>query len=132
MVEGKAMRIVEVTIHFKTPLTEEEKKSLPEKIRLVLELVAVKRKAEGLGMWNIMSAIHAQVCQNEITCRVCKVVRGTTETAISAELGKQVTVVYGEERMEGAWVTHRKVITIFAWGLRGEKDDKKEELQGKL
>ena len=30
VVEGKAMRMVEVTTHFMTPLTEEEKKSLPE------------------------------------------------------------------------------------------------------
>ena len=60
--EGKAMRMVEVTTHFTTPLTEEEKKSLPKKIRMVSDLVAVKRRAEGLGMWNIKAAIDTQVC----------------------------------------------------------------------
>ena len=63
MVEGKAMRMVEVTTHFTTPLTEEEKKSLPEKIRMVSDLVAVKGRAEGFGMWNIEAAIDTQVCQ---------------------------------------------------------------------
>ena len=31
VVEGKAVRMVEVTTHFVTPLTEEEKKSLPKR-----------------------------------------------------------------------------------------------------
>ena len=38
VVEGKAMRMVEVTTYFTTPLTEEEKKSLPEKIRMVSDI----------------------------------------------------------------------------------------------
>ena len=132
MVEGKAIRMVEVTTHFTTPLTEEEKKSLLEKIRMVSDLVAVKRRAEGLGIWNIEAAIDTQVCQNEITWRVSKVVRGKTEAEVSVELGTQATVVYGEERLKGAWVTNRKAIAVFVRGLRGGKDDKKEELQGKL
>ena len=132
VVEGKAMRTVEVTTHFTTPLTDEEKKSLPEKIRMVSDLVAVKRRAEGLEMWNIEATIDTQVCQNKITWRVSKVVRGTTEAEVSVELGTQATVVYGEERMKGAWVTNRKAIAVFVRGLRGGKDDKKEELQGKL
>ena len=41
MVEGKAIRMVEVTIHFTTPLTEEEKKSCHEKVRMISDLVAV-------------------------------------------------------------------------------------------
>ena len=132
MVEGKAIRMVEVTTHFTTPLTEEEKKSLLEKIRMVSDLVAVKRRAEGLGIWNIEAAIDTQVCQNEITWRVSKVVRGKTEAEVSVELGTQATVVYGEERLKGAWVTNRKAIAVFVRELRGGKDEKKEELQGKL
>ena len=50
LVEGKAMRMVEVTTHFTTPLTEEKKKSLPEPIRMVLDLVAVKRRPQRLGI----------------------------------------------------------------------------------
>ena len=126
------MRMVEVTTYFTTPLTKEEKRSLLEKIRMVTDLVVVKRRAEGLGMWNIEAAIDTQVYQNEITWRVSKVVRGTSEAEVSVELGTQATVVYGEERMQGACVTNRKAITVFVRGLRGGKDDKKEELQGKL
>ena len=48
VVEGKAIRMAEVTSHFTTPRTKEEKKSLPKKIRMVLDLVVVKRRAEGL------------------------------------------------------------------------------------
>ena len=132
VVEGKTMRMVEVTTHFTTPLTKEEKKSLPEKIRMVSNLVGVKRRAEGLGMWNIEAAINTQVCQNEITWRVSKVVRGTTEVEVSVQLGTQATIVYGEERLKGASVTNRKMIAVFVRGLREGKDDKKEELQGKL
>ena len=102
VVEEKAMRMVEVTTHFVTPLTEEEKKSLPEKIRMVSDLVAVKRRAEGLRMWNSRAVIDTYVCQNEITWRVSKVVRGTMEAEVSVELGTQATVVYREERMKGA------------------------------
>ena len=94
VVEGKAMRMVEVTTHFTTPLTKEEKNPLPQQIRMVSNLVAVKRRAEGLGMWNIEAAFDTQVCQNEITCRVSRVVRGTTKADVSGELGTQVTVVY--------------------------------------
>ena len=126
------MRMVEVTTYFTTPLTKEEKRSLLEKIRMVTDLVVVKRRAEGLGRWNIEAAIDTQVYQNEITWRVSKVVRGTSEAEVSVELGTQATVVYGEERMKGACVTNRKAITVFVRGLRGGKDDKKEELQGKL
>ena len=50
VVEGKAMRMVEVISHFTTPLTEEGKKLLPEKIWRVSDLVAVKRRAKGLRM----------------------------------------------------------------------------------
>ena len=132
VVKGKAIRMVEVTTHLITPLTEEEKKSLPEKIRMVPDLVAVKRRAKRLGMWNIEAAIDTQVCQNEITWRVLKVVRGMTEAKVSVELGTQAMVVYGEERMKGACVTNRKAITVFVQVLRGGKDNTKEELQGKL
>ena len=126
------MRMVEVTTQFVTPLTEEEKKSLPEKIRMVSDLVAIKRRAEGLGMWNIEAVIDTQVCQKEITWKVSKVVRGTTEAEVCEELGNQATVVYGEARLRRAWVTNRKAIAVFVRGLRGGKDDKKEELQEKL
>ena len=117
MVEGKAMRMVEVTTHFTTPLTEEETKCLREKMRMVSDLVAVKRRAEGFGLWNIEVAIDTQVCQNEIIWRVFKVVRGATGAKVSKELGTQATVVYGEDRMKGAWVTNRKAIVVFVWGL---------------
>ena len=102
VVEGKAMRMVEVTTHFVTPLTEEEKNSPPEKIRMVSDLVTIKRRAEGVGMWNIEAAIDTQGCQNEITWKVSKVVRGTTEAEVCAELGYQATLVYGEARLRGA------------------------------
>ena len=68
----------------------------------VMDLVAVKRRAEGLGMWNIEATIDTQVCQNEITWRVSKVVSGMTEAEVSLELCTQATVVYGDERMKGA------------------------------
>ena len=48
--EGKAMRTVEVTAHFWTPVTEEEKTKLPEKIGVVANLLAGLRKAEGKGV----------------------------------------------------------------------------------
>ena len=57
MVERKAIPMVEVTTHLTTPLTKEEKKSCPKTIRMVSDLVAVKRRTEGLGMWNIEAAI---------------------------------------------------------------------------
>ena len=83
-------------------------------------------------MWNIEAVIDTRVCQNEITCRVLKVVRGTTEAKVSVELGTQATAVYVEDRMKGACVTNRKAIAVFVQVLRGGKDNKKEELQGKL
>ena len=59
-------------------------------------------------------------------------VRGTIQTEVSAKVGTQVTVVYEEERMNGACVMNRKAITVFVRGLREGNDDKKEEMQGKL
>ena len=54
-----------------------------------------------------------------------KVVRGTTEADVSQQLGTQTTVVYGEDRMKGAWVTNSKVIAVFVRGLKGGKDEEK-------
>ena len=48
------------------------------------------------------------------------------------KLGRQASVVYGEERMKGVCVTNRKAITVFVRGLKRGRDDKKEEWQGKL
>ena len=81
-------------------------------------------------MWTIEAAIDTQVCQNEITRRVSKVVRWTTEAEVSVELGTQARVVYGEERMKGAWVTNRKAITVFVRGLRGGKLIRKKSCRG--
>lgn len=79
VVEQKSMRMVEITTHFATPVIEEEKKSLHKKIRMVSDHMAVMRRAEGLRLWNIEAAIDTQVYLNEITCKIYKVVRGTTE-----------------------------------------------------
>ena len=65
--ERKAMRTVEVTTHFWTPVTEEEKTKLPEKIGVVADLLAGLRKAEGKGVWSIKAAVDTQVYNNEIT-----------------------------------------------------------------
>ena len=47
--EGKAMRIVEITTHFWSSLTDEEKKSIPEKVRTVNKLIDTGRKIAGKG-----------------------------------------------------------------------------------
>ena len=98
---------------------------------MVSDLVAVKRRAEGLGMWSIEAAIDTQVCQNEINWRVSNVVRGTTEVEVSAELGTQAMVVYGEERMKWAWVTNRKKQSRSMYGdLGGGKMIRRKSCRG--
>lgn len=92
--EGKAIRLVEITTHLATPLTEVEKKSFLENLRMVSELVAVQRRAKGWGTRNIEAAIDTQVCQNEITGKISKGVRGTTEAEVCTELGTQAMVIY--------------------------------------
>ena len=44
---------MEVTTHFWTPVMEEEKKELLEKIRVVVNLLAALKKVAGKGVWNI-------------------------------------------------------------------------------
>ena len=117
--EGKAMRVVEVTTHFWTPVTEEEKTKLPEKIGVVANLLAGLRKAEGKGVWRIKAAVDTQVCNNEITCTLSKVMRGTTEEEVRIAVHDQVLVVFGEKRVRDAWITNRKSIAIFVRNLRG-------------
>ena len=56
--EGKAMRTVEVTTHFWTPVTEEEKTKLREKIGVVANLLVGLRKAEGKGVWSVKATVH--------------------------------------------------------------------------
>lgn len=63
MEEVKDMSLVEITTHLVTPLTKEEKKFLPEKIRMALDSIVGKRRAKSLGMWNMEGAINTQVCQ---------------------------------------------------------------------
>ena len=69
-------------MHFWTPVTEEEKTKLPEKIGVVANLLAGLRKAEGKGVWSIKAAVDTQVCNNEITWTLSKVMRGTTEEEV--------------------------------------------------
>ena len=80
--EGKAMRTVEVTMHFWTPVTEKEKTKLPKRIGVVANLLAGLRKVEGKGVWNVKAAVDTQVCNNEITWTLSKAMRGTTEEEV--------------------------------------------------
>lgn len=47
--EGKAMRVVEITTYLWSPLTDEAKKSLPDKFKMVNELIDTGRKIAGTG-----------------------------------------------------------------------------------
>ena len=123
---------MEVTTHFWTPVTEEEKTKLLEKIGVVANLLAGLRKADGKGVWNIKAAVDTQVCNNEITCTLSKVMRGTTEEEVWKAVRDQVVVAFGEKRVRDAWITNRKSIAIFIWNVRGGKKYKKEELAEKL
>ena len=55
--EGKAMRMVEITTHSWTVVTEEEKSKLPEKVGVVADLIGAKRHVEGMGVWAIKAAV---------------------------------------------------------------------------
>ena len=113
-------------------MTEEEKVKLPEKIGVVANLLAGLRKAEGNGVWSIRAAVDTQVCNNEITWTLSKVMRGTTEEEVRKVVHDQVVVAFGKERVRDACITNRKSIAIFVRNLRGGKEDKKEELTAKL
>ena len=47
--EGKAIRTVEITTHVWSPWTDEEKKSLPEKVRTFNKLIDTGRKITRKG-----------------------------------------------------------------------------------
>ena len=95
MSKGKAMRTVEITTHFWTAVMEEEKNKLPEKVGVVADLIGAKRRVEGRGVWAIKVAVDTQVCNNEITCTLLKVLRGTTEEEVRKTLHDMVAVAYG-------------------------------------
>ena len=97
--EGKAIRTVEVTTHFWTAVTEEEKNKLPEKVGVVADLIGAKRQAEGCGVWAIKAAVDTQVCNNEIMWTLSKVLRGTTEEEVRKMLHDMVAVAYGQEKL---------------------------------
>ena len=130
--EGKAMRTVEITTHFWSPLTDEEKKSLPEKVRRVNELIDTGRKIAGKGSWTAKAMIDLQVCFNEITWTVSKVVRNTDANEVRQEIERQAMAVFETDRIRNTWITNRKSVAIFIRGARGESKDKNEEVQEKL
>ena len=65
--EGKAMRAVEITTYLWSPLTDEAKKSSPNKFKMVNELIDMGRNIAGTGSWTIKAVVDLQVCFNEIT-----------------------------------------------------------------
>ena len=130
--EGKAMRTVEITTHFWSPLTEEEKKSLPEKVRSVGELIHTGRKIAGKGSWTIKALVDLQVCFNEITWTVSKVVRNTSANEVREEIERQAMAVFNVDRIRNTWITNRKSVAVFIRGARGESKDRNEEVQEKL
>ena len=132
MSEGKAMRTVEITTHFWTVVTEEEKNKLPEKVGVVADLIGAKRQAEGRVVWAIKGAVDTQVCNNKITWTLSKVLSGTMEEEVRKMLHDMVTVAYGQENLRDMWIMNRKSIAVFIRNLRGNVGDKKEELTRKL
>ena len=132
MSEGKAMRTVEITTHFWTAVTEEEKNKLPEKVAVVADLIGAKRRAEGRGVWAIKAAVDTQVCNNEITWTLSKVLRGTMEEEVRKTLHDMVAVAYGQEKLRDTFITNRKSNAVFIRNLRGNVGDKKEEWTRKL
>ena len=111
--EGKAMRMVEITTHFWTAVTEEEKNKLPNKVGVVADLIEAKRRAEGRGVWAIKPAVDTQVCNNEITWALSKVLRGTMEEEVKKTLHDMVLVSYRQEKLRDTWITNRKSIAVF-------------------
>ena len=130
--EGKAMRAVEITTHFWSPLTEEEKKSLPKKVRTVSELIDTGRKIAGKGSWTIKALVDLQVCVNEIPQTVSKVVRNTNANEVRDEIERQAIAVFDANRIRNTWITNRKSVAVFVRGARGESKDINEEVQEKL
>ena len=130
--EGKAMRAVESTTYFWSPLTEEEKKSLPEKVRTVSELIDTGRKIAGKGSWTIKALVDLQVCFNEITWTVSKVVRSTNANEVREEIERQAMAVFEADRIRNTWIPNRKSVAVFIRGAKGQSKDRNEEVQEKL
>ena len=95
---------------------------------MVANLIADLRKAAGKGVCNVKMAVDMQVCNNEITCTLSKVLRGMTEEEVQKAVHNQVMVTFGEQRVRNAWIINQKSIAIFIRNLRGRKEDNKEEL----
>ena len=124
--EGKTMRTVEITSHFWSPLTEEEKKSLPEKVRTVGELIDTGRKIAGKGSWTIKALVDLQVCFNEITWTVSKVVTNTSANEVRGESKDRNEEL--QEKLEAynpavQWGDRKAVATRIGageWGVKAE------------
>lgn len=80
----------------------------------------------------VEAMIDLQVCFNEITWRVSKVVRNMKANEVRGEIEKQAMVVFEPDRICNTWITNRKSVAVFIWGARRESKDKNEEVQEKL
>ena len=132
MKEEIAIRSVEIPTHFWSPSMEEGKKSLPDKVRTVRELINTGRKIVGKGSWTITAIVDLQVCFNEITWTVSKVVRNTNKNNVKNEIERQAMAVIETDRIRNAWIRNRKSVAIFIRGARGECKFRNEEVQKKL
>lgn len=130
--KGKAMRSAEITTHFWSPLTEEEKKSLLDKVRTVSELIDTGRKTVGKGSWTIKVIVDMQVCFNDVMQTVSRVVRNTNENNVRDEMECQAMAVVEMDKVRNTWIRNCKSVAIFIRGARGESKDRNEEVQEKL
>ena len=76
--------------------------------------------------------IDLQVCFNEITWTVSKVVRNMEAKEVRGEIERQAIVVFEPDRICNTWITNRKSVAVFIRGARWESKDKNEEVQEKL
>ena len=87
-------------------MTEEERTKLPEKIRVVGNLLAALRKTEGKRVWNIKATVDTQVCNNKIRWTLSKVMRGMREEEVRKVVHDQVVVTFMKKRVRDVWITN--------------------------
>ena len=76
--------------------------------------------------------VDLQVCFNEITWTVSKVVRNTNGNEVREEIERQAMVVFEADRIRNTWIPNRKSVAVFIRGARGDSKDRNEEVQEKL
>jgi hypothetical protein len=113
VVEGISHKSVEITSHFVSDLTDDERKGLPNAIVKVASMLSDLLESSGFSKWGLRAEVDGSVCKREIVWTVSKVpYKLIKKEDVVKRMREQLELVYAG-RVNSVWCTNRLSFPVF-------------------